>query len=43
MNLTVLPLAMSKIVKQTGTFGLSMTTDLGEGKLNSNLLNSIKN
>ena len=33
MNLTILSLAMGKIIGQTGLFDLSMTTDLGEGKL----------
>ena len=40
MHLNILPLAMGKIVDETGLFSLDMTTGLGEGKtLNSNQFN----
>ena len=40
MNPIILPPAMGKIVGQTRFFSLVEATSLGEGKLNSNLLNS---
>ena len=42
INPTTLPLAMGKIVRQTGLFILDMATSLGEGELHQNLLNSLK-
>ena len=38
MNTIILPPAMGKIVEQTRFFSLGEATSLGEGKLNSNLL-----
>ena len=40
MNPIILPPAMGKIVGQTRFFSPGDATSLGEGKLNSNLLNS---
>ena len=40
MNPIILPPAMGKIVGQTRFFSLGEATSLGEGKLNSSLLNS---
>ena len=41
MNPIILPPAMGKIVGQTRFFSLGEATSLGEGKLISNLLNSV--
>ena len=43
VNPSFLLLAMSKIVGQTAFSSLGVSTGLGEGKLNLNLLNSTKN
>ena len=40
MNPTILSIAMGKMVGQTGLFCPVVVSGLGEGKLNSNLLNS---